>query len=79
MRDQQIIREANATEDGNKCQRRRGQLRQQTNLMGGTNMRGESELSMEGMRFGLGWVMWDGSDGVGNGRKGVGSGTERGK
>jgi len=39
MRDQQIIWEANATEDGSKCQRWRGQLRQQTNLMGRTNMR----------------------------------------
>jgi len=81
MRDQQIIREANATEDGNKCQRRRGQLRQQT-ATDQFNGRcgGESELSMEGMRFGLGQVMRNWSGVVEGVRKvsGAGAGQREG-
>ena len=72
MRDQQIIWEANATEDGSKCQRRRGQLRQQTNLMGGTNMRERVNLVWKGCVSGR-----VGSCGMG--RKSVGSGNEEGK
>jgi len=71
MRDQQIIREANATEDGNKCQRRRGQLRQQTKLMGGTNMRERVNQVWKGCVSGR-------VGSCGTGRKSVGSRNEEG-
>ena len=72
MRDQQIIREANATEDGNKCQRRRGQLRQQTatdQFNGWDKHAGESELVWKGCVSGR-------VGSCGTGQKSVGSGNE---